>query len=48
MIFNKVILTEDISLILIELIEIALAPDANIHGCHESLGTEDVHIFKVE
>lgn len=48
MTFSKVILVEDIGLILIEFIKIAVAPDANTPGCHESVGIEDVHIFKVE
>lgn len=45
MIFNKVILTEDISLILIEPVGIAIAPHANMHGCQKSLGTEDACSF---
>lgn len=46
--FSKVILTEDIGLVLLELTKRAVTPDANMPGCHESLGIEDVCIFRVE
>lgn len=47
--FNKIILTEDISFVLTDLIKIAaVALATKMHGSHENLGFEDLHIFKVE
>lgn len=48
MMFNKSILTDDISLVLIDLIKIAVAPATKMLGCQRSLGFEDVNIFKDE
>lgn len=48
MMFNQSILTDDISLVLIDLIKIAVAPATKMVGCQRSLGFEDVNIFKVE
>lgn len=46
--FNKIIFTEDIGFVLIDLIKKAVALATKMHGCHESLGFEDMHIFKAE
>lgn len=48
MMFNKIIHTKDISPVPVDLMNIEIAPAANMHRLHGSLGFKDVHIFKVE
>ena len=48
MMFDKIILTKDISPVPVDLMKIEVAPAANMHGLHGSLGFKDVHIFRVE